>query len=300
MIKHAILGGFKNLVRSFWISATAITVLTVSLSSVALVASLSTVVGFTLRQFDNQISVLAYFREDVDQNIIDTTVKEIKSLPDTKTVRLITKDEAKKELANSEAGKKALETIKDNTGDNPLLNYLNITPNNTESYSKIVDALNADRYKSLWDGQIENKKDFIGNLQKIYRWTNIGGLALVIVFALVSILVMANILRITIYGRKDEIEIMRLVGGTNGYIRGPFIFEGALYNIIASAIVATIFVPSISFLIPWVENYLKISTSQYTSALILQMYLSILGTIILGTLVGIITAYFATKRYLKL
>ena len=300
MIKHAILGGFKNLIRSFWISATAITVLTVSLSSVALVASLSTVVGFTLRQFDNQISVLAYFREDVDQSVIDTTIKEIKSLPDTKAVKLITKEDAKKELANSEAGKKALETIKDNKGGNPLLNYLNITPNNTESYSKIIDALNADRYKSLWDGQIENKKDFINNLQKIYRWTNIGGLALVIIFALVSILVMANILRITIYGRKDEIEIMRLVGGTNGYIRGPFIFEGALYNIIASIIVVTIFVPSISLLIPWVENYLKISTSQYTSALILQMYLSILGTILIGMLVGVITAYFATKRYLKL
>ncbi|MBC7472262.1 MAG: hypothetical protein H7196_03330 [candidate division SR1 bacterium] len=300
MIKHAILGGFKNLVRSFWISATAITVLTVSLSSVALVASLSTVVGFTLRQFDNQISVLAYFREDVDQSVIDTTIKEIKNLPDAKDVKLVTKDDAKKELANSEAGKKALETIKENKGGNPLLNYLSITPNNTESYSKIIDALNADRYKSLWDGQIENKKDFIGNLQKIYHWTNVGGLALVIVFALVSILVMANILRITIYGRKDEIEIMRLVGGTNAYIRGPFIFEGALYNIIASIIVAIIFVPSISLLIPWVENYLKISTSQYTSALILQMYLSILGTIILGTLVGIVTAYFATKRYLKL
>ena len=300
MIKHAIFGGFKNLIRSFWISATAITVLTVSLSSVALVASLSTVVGFTLRQFDNQISVLAYFRDDVEQSAIDTTIKELKSTPDVKSVKLVTKEDAKKELANSEAGKKALETIKDNKGGNPLLNYLNIAPNNTESYSKIIDTLNGDRYKSLWDGQIENKKDFINNLQKIYRWTNIGGLGLVIVFALVSILVMANILRITIYGRKDEIEIMRLVGGTNGYIRGPFIFEGALYNIIASLIVAIIFVPSISLLIPWVENYLKISTSQYTSALILQMYLSIAGTIVLGTLVGIVTAYFATKRYLKL
>jgi cell division transport system permease protein len=300
MIKHAILGGFKNLIRSFWISATAITVLTVSLSSVALVASLSTVVGFTLRQFDNQISVLAYFREDVEQSAIDTTIKELKNTPDVKSVKLVTKEDAKKELANSEAGKKALETIKDNKGGNPLLNYLNIAPTNTESYSKIIDTLNGDRYKSLWDGQIENKKDFIANLQKIYRWTNIGGLALVVVFGLVSILVMANILRITIYGRKDEIEIMRLVGGTNGYIRGPFIFEGALYNIIASLIVAIIFVPSISLLIPWVENYLKISTSQYTSALILQMYLSIAGTIVLGTLVGIVTAYFATKRYLKL
>jgi cell division transport system permease protein len=299
MIKHAILGGFKNLIRSFWISATAITVLSVSLSSVALVASLSTVVGFTLRQFDNQIAILAYFRDDVAQEAIDTTVKEVKALSEVKAIKLISKEEAKKELT-SEAGKKALATISDNKGENPFLNYLNITPNNTEDYSKIIEVLNTKRYEKIWDSPIENKKDFINNLQKIYRWTNIGGLALVIVFALVSILVMANILRITIYGRKDEIEIMRLVGGTNAYIRGPFIVEGTLYNLIASLIVAIIFVPAISFLIPWVESYLKISSSQYTSALILQMYLSILGTIVLGTLVGVVTAYFTTKRYLKL
>jgi cell division transport system permease protein len=299
MIKHAILGGFKNLIRSFWISATAITVLSVSLSSVALVASLSTVVGFTLRQFDNQIAILAYFRDDVAQEAIDTTVKEVKALSEVKSIKLISKEEAKKELT-SEAGKKALATISDNKGENPFLNYLNITPNNTEDYSKIIEVLNTKRYEKIWDSPIENKKEFINNLQKIYRWTNIGGLALVIVFALVSILVMANILRITIYGRKDEIEIMRLVGGTNAYIRGPFIVEGTLYNLIASLIVAIIFVPAISFLIPWVESYLKISSSQYTSALILQMYLSILGTIVLGTLVGVVTAYFTTKRYLKL
>ena len=300
MIKHAILGGFKNLIRSFWISATAITVLTVSLSSVALVASLSTVVGFTLRQFDNQIAILAYFRDTEDQTTIDTAIKEIKGLPGVKEVKFISKEDAKKSLADSEAGKKALKTIKDTKEDNPLLNYINVTPNNTEDYAKVITKLNSDRYSSLWDGQIESKQDFINNLQKIYRWTNIGGLALVIVFALVSILVMANILRITIYGRKDEIEIMRLVGGTNGYIRGPFIVEGTLYNVIASLIVVMIFAPSIGFLIPWIENYLKITSSQYTSALILQMYLSILGTIIIGTLVGVITAYFATKRYLKL
>ena len=123
---------------------------------------------------------------------------------------------------------------------------------------------------------------------------------MIIVFALVSILVMANILRITIYGRKDEIEIMRLVGGTNGYIRGPFIVEGTLYNVIASLIVVLIFAPSIGFLIPWIESYLKITSSQYTLALILQMYLSILGTIVIEMLVGVLTAYFAAKKYLKL
>jgi cell division transport system permease protein len=300
MLKHALSGGFKNLTRSLWISLTAITILTVSLASVAFVASLSTVAGFTLRQFDNKISILAYFREDVEDGVIKTATDEIRSNSDVKEVAYISKEEAKKDLEKTEAGRKTIKTVTDNTGKNRLLNYLNITPTSAESYSKVINTLNGTRFKSLWDGNIENKQEFISSLQKAYRYTNYAGIALIVIFAIVSILVLINILQITIFHRKDEIEIMRLVGATNGYIRGPFIVEGALYNIIASLIIAVIFLPSISLLIPWIESYLKIGESQATSGLILQMYLTLLGTIILGTLTGVITAYFATKRYLKL
>jgi cell division transport system permease protein len=300
MLKHAITGGFRNLIRSFWISATAITVLTVSLSTVALVASLSTVVGFTLRKLDNFIDINAYYTSSVEKDVKDKALDEIKQIPEVKDVKFISKEDAEVNLKSKGLGK-SIDTLKKNNNTTILLDSLQIRPINAENYAKVADILNSDKYKSIWDkGKVESKTEAINNLQKLYRWTNYGFIILVIFFGLVSILVMINILRITIYHRKDEIEIMRLVGATNNYIRGPFVFEGALYNIITSVIVAIIFVPGIAFLIPWIESYLKISATSYTQALILQMYLSIFGTIFLGTFVGVITAYFATKRYLKL
>jgi cell division transport system permease protein len=300
MIKHAIKGGFTNLIRSFWISATAITVLTVSLCTVALVASLSTVVGFALRRLDNFIDINAYYASTVDVSTRDKSIEEIKQISEVKEVRFISKEEAESTLKSKGLGK-SIDTLKKNNTTTILLDSIQIRPKSAENYIKIVDILNSDKYKSIWDkNQVESKVDAINNLQRIYRWSNYGFIILVIFFGLVSILVMINILRITIYHRKNEIEIMRLVGATNGYIRGPFVFEGALYNIIASLIVAIIFIPGIALLIPWIESYLKITTSSYTQALLFQLYLSIFGTIIIGTVVGVITAYFATKRYLKL
>jgi cell division transport system permease protein len=300
MLKHAIKGGFKNLIRSFWISATAITVLTVSLSTVALVASLSTVVGFALRRLDNFIDINAYYATSVDKDTKDKAFNEIKQIPEIKEVKYITKEEAETNLKSKGLGK-SIDTLKKNSNNSILLDSLQVRPKSAENYIRVVEILNSDKYKSIWDkNQVESKVDAINTLQKLYRWTNYGFIILVIFFGLVSILVMINILRITIYHRKDEIEIMRLVGATNNYIRGPFVFEGALYNIIASLIVAILFIPGIALLIPWIESYLKISASSYTQALVFQMYLSIGGTIVLGTLVGVITAFFATKRYLKL
>jgi cell division transport system permease protein len=300
MIKHAIIGGFKNLIRSFWISATAITVLTVSLSTVALIASLSTIIGFSLRRLDNFIDINAYFRSDVSTETKDKAQKDIKEISEVKEVKFISQQEAENTLKSKGLGK-SIDTLKKNSTGTPLLDSLQIRPISAENYARVVEVLNSDKYKSIWDkDKVESKIDVINNLQRVYRWANYFYFALVLFFGLVSILVMINILRITIYHRKDEIEIMRLVGATNNYIRGPFVFEGALYNIIASAIVAIIFIPGIAFLIPWIESYLKISSTSYTQALVLQMYLSILGTIVIGTLVGIVTAYFATKRYLKL
>ncbi len=300
MIKHAIIGGFKNLIRSFWISATAITVLTVSLSTVALIASLSTIIGFSLRRLDNFIDINAYFRSDVSTETKDKAQKDIKEIGEVKEVRFISQQEAENTLKAKGLGK-SIDTLKKNSTGTPLLDSLQIRPVSAENYAKVVEILNSDKYKSIWDkDQVESKIDVINNLQRLYRWANYIYFALVLFFGLVSILVMINILRITIYHRKDEIEIMRLVGATNNYIRGPFVFEGALYNIIASAIVALIFIPGIALIIPWIESYLKISSTSYTQALVLQMYLSIIGTIVIGTLVGIVTAYFATKRYLKL
>ena len=112
---------------------------------------------------------------------------------------------------------------------------------------------------------------------------------------------MANILRITIYSHKEEIEIMRLVGATNNYIRLPFVAEGVYYNVIAAIIVVTLFIPSLNTILPQMQNW--IIDGNFigdASGLSFQIYITLATTIITGILVGIVTTYLTIQRYLQL
>lgn len=299
MIKHAIFEGFKNLVRSTWLSFTAISVLSVSLGSVALVSTLSTIVGFSVRQLDNQISIVAYFKEDIDQKAIDSTKSDLSKVTEIKTVKFINREDAQKRLQESSTVADNLVKSLQKSNIKFALEYLEITPTSSETYNKVEDLLRSDAYKDTFS-EVQATKNFIQNLQKIYNWTRIIGGALVVVFASISILVMSNILRIAIYSFRDEIEIMRLVGATNNYIRAPFIAEGAYFNLIAALLVVVLFVPSLNALIPQIELWLQIKVTSNSSALIYQIYLSLALTIFSGILVGVLTSYAATQKYLKL
>ena len=299
MIKHAIFEGFKNLVRSMWLSFTAISVLSVSLGSVALVSTLSTIVGFSVRQLDNQIAIVAYFKEDIDQKTIDSTRSDLSKVSEIKEIKYINREEAQKRLQEGSTVADNLIKSLQKSNIKFALEYLEITPASSETYSKVEDLLRSDTYKNTFS-EVQATKNFIQNLQKIYTWTRVIGGTLVVVFALISILVMSNILRIAIYSFRDEIEIMRLVGATNNYIRAPFIAEGAYFNVIAALLVAVLFVPSLNALIPQIESWLQIRVTSNSSALIYQIYFSLALTIFSGILVGVLTSYAATQRYLKL
>ena len=114
---------------------------------------------------------------------------------------------------------------------------------------------------------------------------------------------MSNIIRITIYSHKDEIEIMRLVGATNGYIRAPFIAEGILFNLISAIIVSLFFIPGFNIILPNIANWINggnTASAAGTGQLMLQTYAIFGATLLGGLVVGGLTSYFATQRYLKL
>lgn len=304
LIKHSILEGLKNLGRSFWLSITAIFVITVSLSSVALIASLWVTVGFTLRQFDNQISINVFLKDDVAREFIEVMEKDLKNLKEVREVEFIDKVKAREKLKNNPTTAQIynnLNKISENTDNqlNLLQEYFQISPENSESYSVVENFVKQEKYSGIVE-EVIGTRDYINVLQRIYYWSGIIGSLMVIIFALLSILVMANILRIAIYNRKGEIEIMRLVGATNNYIRGPFIAEGVLYNLSASLIVLIIFMPSFNFLIPQIEVWLGIQTITNSNDLLIWMYGVVGVTILSGIIIGAITSLFATQKYLKL
>jgi cell division transport system permease protein len=304
MLKHAIFEGTKNLTRSFWLSITAIFIILVSLTSVALVASLWVVAGYTLRQFDNQAVIYVYLQKDVPAENISEMEKALKEQSEIKDVTFINKDKAVEELKNNPIAGRTFENVKklssqNNTGLDFIKESFKVIPQSSESYNKTEAFIRQERWSAIVD-EIQGTQDFINNMQRVYYWSGIIGTILVFIFGLISILVMINILRIAIYSRREEIEIMRLVGATNSYIRGPFVAEGILYNFIASIFVFIIFIPILGFLSPSLERWLGVSVNTSSGNLLNNIYISLTITNITGLIIGGVAALVATQRYLKL
>jgi len=299
MIIHALTEGFKNLTRSFWLSATAVAVLTISLGTVGGVVIGSTALGFAVRQLNSQLAISAYISRDVDKQTLDIAVEELKKIDTARSVRYVTREEAKKELIDQNQILGSISQTLQDENQNLVLEYIEIVPKDIESYDSINQTLNSPRYKDLWDS-IQGTEEFRQKLENIYLYLNIAVVVVIAVFGLASVLVMINILRMAVYTHRDEIEIMRLVGATNGYIQSPFIAEGIYFNLLASGFVIGAFVPTINIAIPYLETFFQLTQDGSVNNLILQMYASLALTIVTGCVLGIITSYLAIQRYLKL
>lgn len=300
MLKRSLVEALKNLTRSIWLSVTAISVLTVSLASVALVATLFTTVGFAVRNLDNLISIPAFLNQSYPEENVNDLISRVRSIPEVKSAEYYDKEAASKKLEEGGAGLNLDFLNKQRTsGENLTWRYILITPKQSESYGKVINTLKSKDFEGVWE-KVPGDEDFVNNLIRFNRWVAIGGTALIVIFAAISIMVMANILRITIYSHRDEIEIMRLVGATNNYIRLPFILEGVYYNLIAATIVTIFFIPLFNSVLPQITEWIGSGISGVGGSLMIQTYLIFGFTMFAGIAVGVATSYAATQRYLKL
>ena len=300
MNSHALSEGLKNIFRSFWLSVTAITVLTVSMGTVVLVASISSVSGYLLSQLDDGVSVVAFLSDTVTEDQANELTDEISSKSFVERVEYRSAEQEQQLFAENQANVGGIvDYLNDKTDSQVLQASLSIYPVETEDFNQIEELLNTEDYDVFFSSVLLDR-DFYENVVEFNRFFNIFGFLVILIFAVISVLVMVNILRIAIYNRKTEIEIMRLVGATNKYIRSPFIAEGVFYNLFASIIVLLIFVPSMIVLVPLIGSSLGSSLSVTDSGLTLNLALSVGVTIVMAIGVGAVASYFATQKYLKL
>jgi cell division transport system permease protein len=292
--KHSLIEGAKNLTRSFWLSITAVTVLIVSLSSVAIILILRTSTSFTLRQLDNNVDMAAFLQPDVTEETIQGIGQDLNQVEEIESWRYINSEEAKQELAEnvnqSEGFRETILSIDFETD----LDYFIVKPVGVEEYGTVHELLTSDKYESVFR-EVEDRQDFIASLQALYFWTNWIGIAVVIIFSLIAILVMVNILRMAIYNYRGEIEIMRLVGATNSYIQGPFVMQGTYFALIASVVILLVFIPLGNL----TANYFSVNINSNTTGLISEIYLSLLLLVVVSTLIGMATSFLATQKYLQ-
>ena len=294
--------GVVNFVRNAWLSIAAMAVMIITLTIVLFSVITNATFTNTVAQITNKIDVSVYLKDTATEAQGNDLANHLRSLPNAKSVTYLSKDKALDRYREQNQGNQALLSAINET-DNPIPATIQIKPRDLNKIQDLRDYLNTPANRQLWD-DVTYRDDRKAAIDKIAHATDLmrrAGIITVAVFVFISVLIIFNTIQMAIFNRRDEITIMRLLGASTWYIRGPFVVETIMYGIISALIsvllIHALFVASSSALQATSLGLLDINyASRYFSGHLWQL----LGMqLVLGILIGAVSSYIATKRYLK-
>ena len=291
--------GWTNFKRNSYLSMGTTGVMVLVLFLFSGLISLSYLSSQIVSSLEEKVDVSVYFKNDASEGEIAKVKSDLESLGTVKNVEYVSKDQALNEFKERHAGDTLVQDSLAELDENPLQASLNVKADDSSQYASIVTFLEGNKFRSLVD-----KINFYENEQVIARVLAISsglrnwGFLLTMALALIAVLVTFNTVRLTIYSQKQEIEIMRLVGGSNWHIKAPYLVEGGLYGVLAAGIVAVIFYPVAYFISPKIESLMPgVSLISYFVSNIFQ-FVPLLFFI--GILLGATSSFVAIRRFLKI
>jgi cell division transport system permease protein len=299
--KRLITSGVTNFFRSIWISIAATSMVAITLFIISTILVFYTLTVLAIENSTDKVGVAtAYFKDTVTDQEIASVRAEVEALPGVKSVDYISKAQAaelfRRQHQNEPVLLETLNEFKDS--ESPIPASLAVRADNLSDYPQIYDTLRGDRFASFFKNIRDNQK-IIDKLHNIIIFITRFGLILAGIFILVTIMVTFNTIRLTIYNRREEVEIMRLVGATNSYIRLPFMIEGILYALFATTIVSLIVLVLLIMLSGRIEQFLSISSLGTT--LFQAIFWKILAINFLASItLTLIASTIAIRRYLKI
>lgn len=294
--------GGRNFMRNAWLSTAATAVMTVTLTIVVISFISNLALTSTIKGVTDRIDVSVYLKSDVTQDQVDKFEKSLLNSPNVAGVSFVSVQQA---VANYKAQNKnnpQLIQALDEAGD-ALPPSLQVKAKDAKKLSDIADVVNQPSNKALLDPTAPpsysgNRKATIDRIVRFANFFKTAGLFASVIFVIISTLIIFNTIRMAIFTRRDEIEIMKLVGATKWFIRGPFIFEAALYGIIAAAIAVTL-----SYLLlfgagPRIASYIDFGS---TISFFRNYPVVVVGLeLLIGIAIGAVSSLLAMTRYLKL
>jgi cell division transport system permease protein len=294
--------GFVNFWRNLWLSVAATMVMSVTLVIFATLFLLFVLTNYSIKTIQDTVDISVYFKIGLQEQQITSIQNQIKLDPKVKEVTYISAEKAFEQFKLKHQNNSDILGSLNELTENPLPATLHVKTYELSDYPEVVKTLEKEEYKEFIDS-VSYKNDpqtevVIARLDKISNLIITGGLGLVIIFSIIAILVIFNTITLTIYNRKEEVEIMRLVGATNWYIRGPFLTESLLYSIFSAAITAGLMVPVFTTILPRVVEFVNPQINVYNQNVFSYWYL-VLMLFVLALLIAITSTMLAIRKYLK-
>ena len=296
--------GMTNFIRNASLAIAAIAVMVVTLTIVLFSLIANATFTNTIAQITNKIDISVYLKDTVTEQQKNTLVSKLKALPDVNQVSYLSKDQALQVYIRDNAkNPQLLQAI--NATDNPLPATIKIKPRDLNKIGTIKDFLITPANAALqttdspsYNGDRKQAIDTITHATNLLRQI---GVASVILFTVICALIIFNTIQMAIFNRRDELTIMRLLGASTSYIRGPFIVESAIYGILSAVfsmvIVNAAFLASSNALQATSLGLLDIN---FAADFFGSHFFKLLGLqLLVGILIGTASATIATRRYLK-
>jgi cell division transport system permease protein len=295
IIKH----GLQNFWRQRLISVATLTVMLLALLVFSSVLIFNVISTSALNSIQEKIDISVYFKTSSPEDEILRIKGSLEELEEVKNVEYISRDRALEIFKERHSEDSTITQAVDELAENPLSASLNIKAEKPDQYSLIASYL---ENESL-DEYVE-KVSYAQNQVVIDRLTSIinvsrqAGLLLTIILAIVAILVVFNTILLAIYSNREGIEIMRLVGASNMFIRGPYLVEGIVYGTLSAILSMAVLFPVVYLVSPYVRVF--IPDMNLFNYFVSNIFTLFSYQLLFGIGIGIISSLIAIRRYLKI
>ncbi|OHA79385.1 MAG: hypothetical protein A2747_03060 [Candidatus Yonathbacteria bacterium RIFCSPHIGHO2_01_FULL_44_41] len=302
-LKRIIKAGFISFWRNGSVSLSAVFVMIIALSMIASTLLITAFLGTTLKDLQDKIDINIYIDTKASESAIMDLKKQLETLPEVKTVVYTSREQVLENFRTRHENDHRIIQALDEIGNNPLPATLAVKAREPSQYVGIANFLSNKSELSTGSTlsivskvNYEDNKDSIESLSKLIVGVKKFGSIITAIMIGISILITFNTIRLAIFIARDEIGVMRLVGGSNEYIRGPFVVEGILYGLVSAFLTLILFYP-ITY---WLKNttqvfYGGVDLLHYFVANFVQIFLII---VLSGIALGAVSSYLAVRKYL--
>ncbi len=290
--------GLKNFWRNKFLSFATILVMAIIIVIFNIILAIQFIGNQALQSLSERVDIVIYLRDDTSFYDASQLSDSLKKIGGVKDVKYTSKEEALEIVAKTHP--QTAEFLRKFDLRNPLPPSISITTGSAEDHLKIQALLSEDRYRNMLQNYVSEESggeniilsSVAKNLENISRFVKQIIFWVVFVFILGGTLIIVNAIQLTIYNRRQEIHVMRLVGATPNFIRLPFVFEGLLY---------AVFAVLLSFMILfWLGQSIHLESTnlwEYSTGMNLQRV--IVSELIIAIVLALISSFSAAEQYIK-
>jgi cell division transport system ATP-binding protein len=251
----------------------------------------------SLNTLQSKVDINVYFVPDAPQEEIDRITTAVSALPDVASVEYTSREEAlrlyRERNRNDEIAMQALDEL----DENPLGANIAIQARETSQYEQVARFLEEQQaQEEPHEINYARNRDSIDTLTAVIEAVEQASFIILIVLLVASVLITFNTIRLAIYTAREEIAIMRLVGASNMFIRGPFMLQGMMYGFIAGLLALAIFYPLLVWIGPSTEAFFELNLLTYYINNFGQIFGVLVGV---GVVLGLLSSILAIARHLK-